>query len=163
MKLTLAITTGVVICFIGLLYANYRTDSVDTYKNNLIDHNDDGDVYTETTTEQTTIVVYITGEVNKPDVYSLAKDSRLVDLVEKAGGFTDKAYIDDLNLAQLLNDGEKIVVQSIENISEESLNVPQDAQTEEDEGMININTADKDKLDSLPGIGEKLADAIIAY
>lgn len=163
MKLILTITIGVVICFIGLLYANYRTDSVDTYKNNLTDHSDDGDVYTETTTEQTTIVVYITGEVNKPDVYSLAKDSRLVDLVEKAGGFTDEAYIDDLNLAQMLNDGEKIVVQSIENISEEP--DLRDAQTDEDtdDGMININTADKDKLDSLPGIGEKLADAIIAY
>lgn len=162
MKFILKIAVGLVICFIGLLYANYRTDSVDTYKNNLTEHSDDGDVYTETTTEQTTIVVYITGEVNKPDVYSLAKDSRLVDLVEKAGGFTDKAYIDDLNLAQMLNDGEKFVVQSIENISEESVNSVQDAQSDDD-GLININTADKDKLDSLPGIGEKIAEAIIAY
>lgn len=164
-KYILTITIGVGVCFIGLLYANYRMESVDTYKNNLAENSDNGDVYTEATTEQTTIIVYITGEVNKPDVYSLAKDSRLVDLVEKAGGFTDKAYIDDLNLAQMLNDGEKIVVQSVENISEKTDEDPgiKDTQTDEDSGMININTADKDKLDSLPGIGEKLADAIIAY
>ncbi len=150
------------ICIIGLLYANYTSDSVDTFKNNLIDNTDEKEAYTEESTEQSTIIVYITGEVNKPDVYSLSKDERLVDLVEKAGGFTDKAYIDDLNLAQVLNDGEKFVVQSIDNISEESVNSVQDTQSDDD-GLININTADKDKLDSLPEIGEKLADAIIAY
>lgn len=150
------------ICIIGLLYANYTSDSVDTFKNNLIDNTDEKEAYTEESTEQSTIIVYITGEVNKPDVYSLSKDERLVDLVEKAGGFTDKAYIDDLNLAQVLNDGEKFVVQSIDNISEESVNSVQDTQSDDD-GLININTADKDKLDSLPDIGEKLADAIIAY
>ena len=128
----------------------------------MIDNTDEKEAYTEESTEQSTIIVYITGEVNKPDVYSLSKDERLVDLVEKAGGFTDKAYIDDLNLAQVLNDGEKFVVQSIDNISEESVNSVQDTQSDDD-GLININTADKDKLDSLPEIGEKLADAIIAY
>ena len=161
-KFIVTIVICVSICIIGLLYVNYSTAATDAFKADLTGESGESETYTETTTEQTTIVVYITGEVNKPDVYSLAEGARLVDLVEKAGGFTDKAYIDDLNLAQVLNDGEKFVVQNIDSASQTNA-ADIAALPDEEEKIVNINTADAQELDSLPGIGPKIAQEIIAY
>ena len=160
LKTVIVLAIGLGVCIVGLLYVNYRSDTDEVFKTNLTDDVTESEVSTEASTEDTTIVVYITGEVKKPDVYSLAAEARLVDLIDKAGGFTDKAYIDDLNLAQVLNDGEKYVVQNVENETE---NESDNAVTDEEEGLVNINTADLAELDSLPGVGEKIAENIIAY
>ncbi len=164
LKTVIVLAIGLGVCIVGLLYVNYRSDTDEVFKTNLTDDVTESEVSTEASTEDTTIVVYITGEVKKPDVYSLAAEARLVDLIDKAGGFTDKAYIDDLNLAQVLNDGEKYVVQNVDNVSEnETENESDNAVTDEEEGLVNINTADLAELDSLPGVGEKIAENIIAY
>ena len=118
------------------------------------------------------IVVYIYGEINKPDVYTLDKDSRLCNLVKIAGGYTDKAAI-YLNLAAKLNDGDQIKVLSKEEYknnngqnndgSNYGLGEIYPEGDLQSEGIININTADVTKLMELPGIGESKAGAIVEY
>ena len=105
--------------------------------------------------------VHISGEILKPGVYQINEGDRLDDLVKKAGGLTQKADIDRINLALILEDQMRII---IPNIDDEN----KDTNTEfinksSGSEKININTADKSELMNLPNIGEKRADAIIEY
>jgi competence protein ComEA len=109
------------------------------------------------------MVIYITGEVVSPGLYYLSPGSRIVDAVDAAGGLTDSAETQSLNLAQLLTDGIQIKVPGL---IENNLAAPGDteqpgAQTEI--ALININTASQVELDVLPEIGPHLAGEIIAY
>ena len=110
--------------------------------------------------------VYISGEINKPGVYQIKDGDRLEDLIEEAGGLTDKASDKTLNLAQRLEDQMKIYIpnideeNSLENIDpNQAANISVSSKSE----LININTASKEELMSLPNIGDKRADAIIEY
>lgn len=110
--------------------------------------------------------VYISGEINKPGVYQIKDGDRLEDLINEAGGLTDKASDKTLNLAQRLDDQMKIYIpnideeNSLENIDpNQAANISVSSKSE----LININTASKEELMTLPNIGDKRADAIIEY
>lgn len=103
--------------------------------------------------------MYIAGEVEKPGVYYINEESRLVDLIEMCGGFTQEADISELNLAETLSDSDKVEVPkktSEEEIQNEEYN-------EEKAKIININKASKEELKSLNGIGDTLAQNILNY
>lgn len=110
--------------------------------------------------------VYISGEINNPGVYEIRDEQRLEDLIKEAGGLTNEADDRNLNLAQRLEDQMKIY---IPNINEENLLENTDRNQEAlpvgntASSLVNINTANKDDLMSLPNIGDKRADAIIEY
>lgn len=108
------------------------------------------------------IAVYISGEVKNPGVYYIEEESRVVDLVEMCGGFTEDADISDINLAEKLNDAEKIDVPKlvVEEASEGEDNIVLE---NKNNGLVNINTATKEELKELKGIGDTLADNIIEY
>jgi competence protein ComEA len=55
-----------------------------------------------------TVVVHVTGAVNRPSVVSLSAGARVQDAVEKAGGLEDQADAEAINLARVLHDGEQI-------------------------------------------------------
>lgn len=97
------------------------------------------------------IEVHIDGRVKNPGVYKIKNGTRLQDLIEEAGGLLDDANTSNLNLARKLKDEEKIVIKSY-----------LDKNNDED-AKININTATKDMLTSIPGVGSKMADKIIKY
>lgn len=106
------------------------------------------------------IAVYITGEVKQPGVYYIESGLRLNDLIEICGGLTDKADLSDINLAEKLNDSDKIDIPSI--IAEkDEMNSISDIDNNND--LININTASKEELKTLNGIGDTLANNIIEY
>lgn len=111
------------------------------------------------------VIVQISGEVVNPDVYEMEDGARLKDLVEKAGGFTEQAYTDNLNLAERLKDEQKYVVlnavKDIDKINALEENITDESSDEA--GLININTADARTLERLDGIGEILAGRIIEY
>jgi competence protein ComEA len=111
------------------------------------------------------VIVQISGEVVNPDVYEMEDGARLKDLVEKAGGFTEQAYTDNLNLAERLKDEQKYVVlnavKDIDKINALEENITDESSDEA--GLININTADASTLENLEGIGETLAERIIEY
>ncbi len=100
--------------------------------------------------------VQVSGAVKKPGVYGLPAGSRVFQAIEKAGGLCEDAWVQGLNQARVLTDGEMIHV----NTTEE-----QQAKTsmESVDDKININTASLKELSTLPGIGETRAQAIIDY
>ncbi len=119
------------------------------------------------------IAVYVCGAVNCPGVYELSASARVYQAVEAAGGFRDDADQEWVNQAQFLQDGGKIRIytrletdQMRQEGLEEGSVLPegQDAQTEQaGESPVNLNTATREELMTLPGIGEAKADAVIAY
>ncbi|MHA3224958.1 helix-hairpin-helix domain-containing protein [Globicatella sulfidifaciens] len=123
---------------------------------------------TEITTQETIIYVDIKGEVREPGVYQLSNGARVMDAIESAGGLTNEADEDQLNLALLLSDQMVIVVPNINQTLEEEFSLVNhfaNEITEEPHNdlKININVADVAELTLLPGIGEKKAQAIIDY
>ena len=110
--------------------------------------------------------MHICGQVWHSGVYCLEEGKRLTDLVEMAGGFTDQAAKDYVNLAQKLLDGQRIYIPSLEEAAENPVSVDGLDKVEADgqgTGKVNINTADKDTLMTLTGIGEAKAEAILRY
>lgn len=100
------------------------------------------------------IQVFISGSIQNPGIYKLAKGSRLSDLIDLAGG-SKSLEMDHINLAAKLYDGQHI------HLSDDSSQ--QEFQTYLDAEKININEADVNELDSLPGIGETRAKDIVEY
>ena len=120
------------------------------------------------------IVVEISGEVVKPGVYRLPKNSRVEDLLVLAGGFSansDRVLIEkSLNRAALLSDGQKIYIPAV---GEQSLGTTATFSTgplgvggvggSGAAGPININIASQAQLEELPGIGPVYAQNIIEH
>lgn len=96
------------------------------------------------------VTAYISGAVPSPGVYSAPAGARVHVFVDLAGGLDDEADTSAVNLAAPVTDGSHIVV-------------PRLGEQSEEPGMINLNTADVDELDDLPGIGPALAEAIVAW
>lgn len=111
--------------------------------------------------EEIEIVVHIVGEVKKQGIVHLKEGSRIIDAVTLAEGFTEKADITQINLAQILQDGEMIVVPCKEEKKEETTQTEQIAGTKSTK--VNINTATVQELQTLDGIGEGLATRIINF
>ena len=98
--------------------------------------------------------VYVSGAVKHPGLVRLEEGGRFADALEAAGGATANADLGKVNLAQAVKDGQQIVVPSALQ-QEEALNGG--------EGKININSANKEELDKLPGVGPAMAEKIIEY
>lgn len=103
-----------------------------------------------------------------PGVYTLPGGSRVVQAVEAAGGFLPDAEEKILNLARKIEDGEQITVWTREEAENmEITETPQQntggTEQASGSGKVNLNTAGKEELMTLSGIGESRADAIIAY
>lgn len=109
--------------------------------------------------------VYVCGAVRQPDVYYVEEGSIVKDVLLLAGGFDEGACEWYVNLAEYVKDGARIYFPYESEIGGE--NVPIDASGQSDisveEKKVNINTADKEELMSLNGVGESRAEAIVRY
>src|SRR5215216_3519491 len=108
------------------------------------------------------MVVHITGAVPRPGVYALPQGARIQDGISAAGGFLAEADKTNINLAQLLEDGEKLDVPYVEGGSPVITTPVPEVVTSTTE-LVNINTASSAELDTLPGIGPTTAQKIIDY
>ena len=145
-----------------------------TVGGNNVESNTIKDLTIEEEVEGEKIAIHIIGEVKKEGIVYLEKGSRIVDAIKEAGGATKEADLSQINLAYELQDGQKIYIPNKnEKISEyitrsSGNNViiegnNSSVQTEGKENKVNINTANLNELDSLPGIGPSLAKRIIEY
>lgn len=107
------------------------------------------------------VVVHVAGAVSSPGVYTLPADSRVDDAVRAAGATAD-ADLSQLNLAQKLADGQKITVPVAGAAPADGSSAATTADSDNG-GLININTATQEELETLPSIGEVRAQAIITY
>ena len=118
----------------------------------------------ESTAVEEYIDVFVSGCVNNPDVYTLKKGSIINEAVKMAGGFSEGACKDYVNLAKKLEGGEHIVIPGVDEVESAKLQLSTE-EVSDSQGivLVNINTATKEELMSLPGIGERKADSIIEY
>ena len=105
------------------------------------------------------IYIHIVGAVKKPGVYTFQKKPRVIEVVEKAGGFTKDAVTAEINQAELVEDGTQLAIASQKDFKEKDGQQAEQTET----GKVNLNTASKEQLMTLTGIGEAKAIAIIAY
>ena len=114
------------------------------------------------------LVVQIEGGVHRPGVYRVPEGTRVYELIERAGGAKEGADLSGLNLAASLYDGQKITIPLIPPSS--SGEIPEGASSQvvvqssvASSSLVNVNTASPKELESLPGIGEVLAQRIVEY
>lgn len=98
------------------------------------------------------VVVDIEGDVHHPGLVTLPAGSRIAEALAAAGGVSKKIPVGSVNLAEIVTDGQLIVIGSS--------SVPGAAQTD---SMVNLNTATANDLDALPGVGPVLAARIVAW
>lgn len=116
----------------------------------------------------TVLYVHVCGAVVREGVYRMAEGSRVVDAITAAGGFLPEADSAYYNLARQLLDGQKIYIPTKEetkeiNPAQRMEEVPGGTQEDAKEKKINLNTAGKEELMTLPGIGEAKAEAVLDY
>ena len=112
------------------------------------------------------IYVHIDGEVKNPGVYKMKIGDRVNDAIQAAGGLTEDAEKSKINLATKLKDEMKIHIYKIGETNKDSSNESSDDNNKSDGNnskLININTASKEELCKLTGIGENKAKLIIEY
>ena len=119
------------------------------------------------------IYVHVAGAVNQPGVVELAGSRRVFEAVEMAGGLRDDAATNFINLARIVEDGERIYVPNLEEVQDlkdgpggSNLFLDQfegSNSSSQASGKININQAGIDELMTLTGIGPSKARNIIDY
>ena len=105
------------------------------------------------------LTVHVAGAVCHPGVVRMREGDRVIDAIEEAGGPLPEADLESLNLAQQVNDGQKILVHKVGENAGERPGIP----GETGGGKVNINLASHSELEELPGIGPTLAERITAY
>lgn len=126
------------------------------------------------------ITVEIKGEVTNPGVYKIEENSRIIDLINLSGGFTQNALTININQAKKLSDEMVIVIYNKNDLKEEVKTeyvylececpkitndgcVNEDKIEDNQNTKISINNATKEELTKLNGIGEKIVEKIIEY
>ena len=108
------------------------------------------------------VTVDVAGAVNKPGVYSLPINSRVIDALKAAGDTLNGADLSDINLARVIKDGEQVYIYPPQKSGSSVRVSPQRAKAKQT-GPIALNRASAKELESLDGIGPVLAARIVAY
>lgn len=111
------------------------------------------------------VYIHIVGAVKRPGVYIFDENPRVIEVVERAGGFKKGAVRSGINQAEIVEDGAQIVISSSKDKKEDTGG----GRTQEKDGeqgvsdLLDINHATKEELMTLTGIGESKAASIISY
>lgn len=151
-----------------VIYIVYKTISNNQYEKIELENFTNNEIEQEIE-EKEYIVLHITGEVLNPGIIKIEEGARVWDAIDKAGGITEKANLDKINLAYVLSDGQKLYIPSVYDEEEKEIitedigeNIIEDF-TVKTNNKININTATQTELEVLSGIGPSTALKIINY
>lgn len=174
----------IIIILIGIYYFFIKKDDYTEISNanTLIinEQNNETEKTEEMNETEEKIIIHIIGAVKNEGIYELEIGSRIADSIEIAGGLTEDADIQNINLAYILEDGMKIYIPTksdspneiIDNteqyIYKENTNLTisenqQNSNKSTKNQKVNINTATQAELETLPGIGPSTALKIIEY
>lgn len=160
-KRIIAITIAILICIIigGILI--YKQENYTEFENIEILDTTPGEIIAK----EKNIKIHISGETNYNGILELPEGSRIDDAIKQAGGITQNADINKINLAYELSDGQKLYIPSIdeEEIKEYITENSGIGLDEEKDEKININKATQTQLETLPGVGPSVALKIIKY
>ena len=112
------------------------------------------------------VFVHAAGAVARPGVYRLQPDSRVSDVIDKAGGPAPDADLNQLNLAAKVGDGERVYVPRLGEAPPSAPSSPGSSASGPGApaaGPVNLNTATAEQLEELPGVGPATAQAILEY
>jgi competence protein ComEA len=115
--------------------------------------------------EPESFIVDVKGQVKMPGVYSSSQDERVIDVVQRAGGVTENADESKVNFAEHVQDAMVIYIPAKGeegNIQQGLISNPSETGGTK-QGKINLNKADENELQNLPGIGPSKAAAIMEY
>ena len=168
----------IIMIFLGFLFyynQNFEeSKSLNSATNlNLLDNGAYQDSSVEKPEEE--IIIHLSGAVNNAGVYKLTEKNRMVDLIKAAGGLKENADLKQINLAEKLFDGQKLIIPTL-NDETNNLEAKNDVFSVDKEqiisntytstnndNLININQADQSRLEKLSGIGPSKAKSIIKY
>lgn len=162
---------GIIVFVIGYyIYSNTSSNSYEQLEEISVEQTTENIQNMEKSEEE--IVVHIAGEIKNPGIVRTSEGARIADIIEKAGGLTEFADISNVNLAYIIEDGQKITIPSKtdetnkEYISSENgegiIQLDSQEATTQNK-IININKATQEELQQLQGIGESTAAKIIEY
>lgn len=165
------IIIGIIIIVIAIVIIYYFFNNLQQINYDYLDDTEqiqeDNQEENITKKEEALIVVHIAGAVQKEGIVKLEEGARIIDAIEAAGGLKEEADLTNINLAYAISDGQKIY---IPNINEENSNlengeglVNTTGGNQEENTLININTATVTELLELPGIGSSTAQKIVDY
>lgn len=160
-KRIIAIIIAIFICtIIGLILIYKLEDNYTEYENiEILDTTSE-----EIAPMQKNIKIHISGQTNYNGILELTEGSRIDDAIKKAGGLTQNADINKINLAYELSDGQKLYIpRKDEEENKEYVTEKSGLENEEKDEKININKATQTELETLPGVGPSLAMKIIKY
>lgn len=110
------------------------------------------------------IYVYVCGAVNQTGVYALKEDARVYEAIECAGGLREDAATSAVNQAEIISDGQQIYIPTQEEYeSGITADTAVSSQSNSSDEKVHLNTATKEELTTLTGIGESRAESILAY
>lgn len=109
------------------------------------------------------LTVHVAGAVAQPGLYRVKEGARVADALSQAGGPSEDALLDDLNLASRVKDGQKVLVPRAKPCAPGRACDGATPEAAAESGLVNVNTAVVAELEKLPGIGPSLAQRIIDY
>lgn len=172
MKKTIIILCTIIVVLGGIIFILYKNNS--SSKEEVVDIFKEPEEIEQEESNSKKVIVDIKGMINNPGVYEVDSDLRVNDVIELAGGLKEGADTSNINLAKLVSDEMTIIIYSTEEVLEKFkqevciCNCPyiqNDAciNSNNDDNLININTAGIEELTTLTGIGDVKAEAIIKY
>lgn len=175
-KKIIAVAVAVVFCVLASFWPQQREENVLELEQQAMQ--------TEEAAAEAKITVYVSGAVAKPGLHEIAPGCRAVDAIEAAGGMTEEANKDRVNLAKICKDGMQVNVprlsakelrklkQAQNDYIGESANTVDNAvqpvnyvpaAQQDNGGKICLNSATLEELEELPGVGEVTAQRIVEY
>ena len=167
-KQKLVLICAILMIAVGLIYNFLKEDKEDISYEKIVIQSMENEIQEEIIEEKEYIKIHVTGQVRSPGIIELEHGQRISDAIEKAGGLTEFASLENVNLAYKLEDGQKLYIPTVEeeNVSvlvENGENIIQSTNSSGKVKTININKANETELEEIPGVGPSMANKIVNY